>query len=91
MNEKLPKIVCKKPFQINVEAGKKYSWCSCGLSNNQPFCDGAHKAFKNSDGTSIMKSIPYIATESGVVNFCGCKHTKNGSLCDGSHLSIKDE
>ena len=22
---------------------KKYAWCACGESTNQPFCDGSHK------------------------------------------------
>jgi len=28
---------------VFVESGKRYSWCSCGFSKNQPFCDGTHK------------------------------------------------
>ena len=90
MTDILPKIPQKSSYKIEVEAGKKYSWCSCGLSAQQPFCDGAHKAFKNPDGTSIMKSVSYIAQENKIVSFCGCKHSKNGVLCDGSHSSLKD-
>lgn len=88
MQETLPKIAAKAPFSVIVEAGKKYFWCSCGLSQNQPFCDGAHKAYKNADGTSIMKSVVYEATESGKVRFCGCKHSKAGVICDGAHNSL---
>ena len=87
-NFDLPKVAAKGHFKISVEAGKKYFWCSCGASQNQPFCDGAHKAFKNEDGTSVMKSVMYEATESKIVYFCGCKHSKNGVLCDGSHNSL---
>ncbi len=88
MQEKLPKIAAKAPFKVDVEAGKKYFWCSCGLSQNQPFCDGSHKAYKNADGTSAMKSVVYEALESKRVYFCGCKHSKNGVLCDGAHNSL---
>jgi CDGSH-type Zn-finger protein len=88
MQETLPKIAAKSPFAVAVEAGKRYSWCSCGLSQTQPFCDGAHKAYKNADGTSIMKSIPYEAKENKVVYFCGCKQTKSGVLCDGTHKTL---
>ena len=31
------------PFATAVEAGKDYWWCACGLSKNQPLCDGSHK------------------------------------------------
>jgi hypothetical protein len=31
MQEKLPKIAAKAPFSVEVEAGKKYFWCSCGF------------------------------------------------------------
>ena len=33
----------KEPYGINVEAGKRYFWCACGRSANQPFCDGSHQ------------------------------------------------
>ncbi len=84
----LPKIAAKAPFKVAVEQGKKYFWCSCGASQTQPFCDGSHKAFKNPDGTSIMKSVVYEATENTVVRFCGCKHSKSGVICDGAHNSL---
>ena len=90
MTNILSKISQKSSYKIEVEAGKKYSWCSCGLSAIQPFCDGAHKANKNPDGTSIMKSVSYVAEENKTVYFCGCKHSKNGVFCDGSHSSLKD-
>lgn len=84
----LPKIAAKHPFKIDVEAGKKYFWCSCGASQNQPFCDGSHKAFKNADGTSIMKSVTYEADETKTIYFCGCKYSKNGIFCDGTHNNL---
>ena len=33
----------KNPYKVIVEKDKTYSWCACGLSEKQPFCDGAHK------------------------------------------------
>ena len=77
----LPIIVQKAPFKVEVEAGKKYYWCSCGLSKNQPFCDGSHK------GTGL-KSIVFEAVESKIIYFCGCKNSKKCVLCDGSHNQI---
>ena len=32
----------KSPYVIDEEPGRKF-WCACGLSANQPYCDGAHK------------------------------------------------
>lgn len=32
----------KEPFEVKSQ--KKSAWiCMCGLSKNQPFCDGSHK------------------------------------------------
>ena len=30
------------PYQVELEAGKRYAWCACGRSKRQPFCDGSH-------------------------------------------------
>ena len=30
------------PYQVELEAGKRYAWCRCGRSQKQPFCDGSH-------------------------------------------------
>ena len=27
---------------VEVENGKSYYWCACGISSKQPFCDGSH-------------------------------------------------
>ena len=32
-----PKIAAKQPAAVQLEAGKTYAWCACGLSKNQPF------------------------------------------------------
>ncbi len=73
-----PKRASDTPYAVDVEAGKSYYWCSCGQSENQPFCDGAHSG-------SEFAPIQFDATESTTVYFCGCKVTKNQPLCDGSH------
>lgn len=73
-----PKRASDTPFAVDVEAGKKYFWCACGLSATQPFCDGSHKG-------SEFSPMKYEATESTTVFFCGCKSTLNPPMCDGSH------
>lgn len=77
----LPKMTQKKSYKIEVEAGKNYSWCACGLSSTQPFCDGSHK------GTGFAPTI-YKAEENKVVGFCGCRMSKTGAICDGAHKTM---
>jgi CDGSH-type Zn-finger protein len=76
-----PKIVEKHPTSVKVEAGKTYAWCRCGLSNNQPFCDGAHK-------TTEFRPLVWQAAESKEVWLCLCKHTKKEPYCDGTHKAL---
>lgn len=79
-----PVIAARHPFGIEVEAGKKYFWCACGLSKKQPFCDGSHKV------TDITPML-YTADKTEVVYFCGCKHSGNKPLCDGTHSKLPKE
>lgn len=78
-----PVIARPKPWLVRLEKkGRKYWWCACGLSANQPFCDGSHK------GTGIAP-VAYEAKEDGEeVLLCGCKHTRHPPLCDGSHNNL---
>ena len=69
----------KSPFKIKVEKGKTYFWCSCGLSQKQPFCDGSHKK------EGKFKSIKFEANETEELDFCGCKQSGRPPFCDGSH------
>ena len=66
------------PMAVEVEEGKNYFWCSCGLSKTQPLCDGSHA------GTGFSP-VKYEAKRTGTVHLCGCKATKNSPMCDGSH------
>jgi CDGSH iron-sulfur domain-containing protein 3 len=74
-------IFQKKAMPVEVEAGKTYYWCACGLSDSQPFCDGSHK-------DSGILPVPYKAEATGKAFFCGCKHSKNEPLCDGTHKDL---
>jgi len=76
-----PTVAQKSPFSVNVESGKKYWWCSCGRSKNQPFCDGTHKG-------SSFSPVMYEATKTETKWFCGCKVTEGKPFCDGSHKSL---
>lgn len=75
-----PTIFDKKPAVLTLEAGD-YWWCSCGLSGNQPFCNGAHK------GTGLVP-IKVTLEESKTVALCNCKYTQNQPFCDGAHSQL---
>lgn len=74
-----PVCAQKGPFQVTLEAGRAYLWCTCGRSQRQPFCDNAsHKV------TSFLPHR-FVAEESGTFNLCGCKATDDPPFCDGMH------
>ncbi|KAL1502422.1 hypothetical protein ABEB36_007563 [Hypothenemus hampei] len=75
-------IYDKKPFRIQLEAGKKYSWCLCGRSHKQPFCDGTHKT----EQLRIkQKPIRFVVDETKEYWLCNCKQTAHRPFCDGTH------
>ncbi|MFT4787097.1 MAG: CDGSH-type Zn-finger protein [Cyclobacteriaceae bacterium] len=76
-----PKIAAKQPIAVELEAGKKYAWCTCGHSANQPFCDGSHKE------TGMTPNMMTV-NETKTYYMCQCKHTKNPGFCDGSHKDL---
>ncbi len=78
-----PKIADRKPVQVNLDAGEHH-WCACGLSKNQPFCDGAHVG-------SGFAPKAFRVEEPGEAYLCLCKHTGNPPFCDGAHASLPDE
>ena len=85
-NTKQEPVIAKyKPYYAELEKGKRYFWCACGRSKNQPYCDGSHK------GTGMVP-LPYRAQADGEeVLFCGCKHTAGAPFCDGSHNNLLEK
>lgn len=65
------------PYAEQVDEGKDYLWCRCGLSRTQPWCDGSHQ------GTGI-EPIGFVAPISGVFFMCGCKESQNPPYCFGN-------
>ncbi|VDN06477.1 unnamed protein product [Thelazia callipaeda] len=79
--------VCKdnKPIRLKLRKGEKYSWCSCGLSGRQPWCDGSHR----SEGLTALKPLHFEVEADGEYSLCGCKATQNRPLCDGRHNKVR--
>jgi CDGSH-type Zn-finger protein len=74
------KIAGTQPTVMTLEPGTYY-WCSCGQSENQPFCNGAHK------GTGFAPQA-FTIEESKKVALCLCKQTGNAPFCDGAHANL---
>jgi len=79
-----PMIADNNPVKASLEEGKEYSYCTCGRSKTQLFCDGSH------EGTSFtpMKFTAKATTQKWL---CACKDTKNPPYCDGSHQKFIPE
>ena len=76
-----PNIAQKAPYPVDVKSGKKYFWCACGKSDNQPFCDGSHQ-------DTEFTPMAYEADADKTLYFCGCKHSQGAPLCDGTHAKL---
>lgn len=75
-----PRIAAKEPAVLNLEPSI-YSWCTCGYSEFEPFCDGAHIGKGFCPQTFVVEKTAQVA-------LCQCKHTKNPPFCDGSHRQL---
>ena len=92
-NKNLPHIAKCEPAMINVVPGKIYSWCTCGLSEKQPLCDGTHKRIEhtineNNEPLLPFRSLKVEFEKEEEVWFCQCKQTKTPPFCDGSHKRL---
>ena len=79
-----PKIAGYAPLSVDLKAGKKYAWCSCGESSIQPLCDGSHR-------DTEFNPVKWVAEEDKTVWLCTCKQTDNPGFCDGSHNQLKKD
>jgi CDGSH-type Zn-finger protein len=77
VRDKRPACPQPGPYAEKVEEGKRYRWCSCGLSATQPWCDDSHA------GTGF-EPIEFEAPISGIFYMCGCKRSDNAPYCFGN-------
>jgi CDGSH-type Zn-finger protein len=79
------KIAGTEPVEMTLEVRKLYSWCQCGRSTAQPFCDNnSHR------GTGITPKV-FKVEIARKVWLCMCKQTKMPPYCDGSHGHLKEQ
>lgn len=81
MHENLPKVAMLRSIKVEVKEGEIYYYCTCGLSETQPFCDGSHQETE-------FSPLEYKAQDNAIISFCGCKHTKKPPFCDGAHKTL---
>jgi len=79
-----PIIADNKPVRVELAKGQEYHFCTCGLSNSQPFCDGSHA------GTQFTPRV-IVSDEDQEAYLCACKHTSNTPFCDGTHAQFTDD
>ena len=76
-----PHVAKTSPIEVSLKKEQEYYWCSCGLSRNQPFCDGSHQ------GTGFTP-VKFKPEQSGKAWLCLCKHTGAPPYCDGTHKRL---
>ena len=76
-----PQIAGYRSIKLDMEPGD-YSWCACGKSKTQPFCDDSHI------GTSF-EPLEITIREKGRYKWCACKQTKTPPFCDDSHRELE--
>lgn len=73
-----PGMSAKRPAVVELQASTVYSWCACGRSKTQPYCDGSHA------GTDF-EPIDFTVERRKSHAICQCKRTCNPPFCDGTH------
>ena len=68
------------PVMVDLEPGT-HSWCSCGKSKTEPFCDGSH------EGTSFVP-LEFVVDVKKKAGLCTCGRTKKPPYCDGTHAKV---
>ncbi|KAJ3275707.1 hypothetical protein HDV01_007173 [Terramyces sp. JEL0728] len=77
IEELKPCVAMYCPINVkDIEKGKEYLWCSCGLSKSQPWCD------ESCAGTEF-KPLKWVPTKDQ-----DSKYTKDPPICDAFHTKL---
>ena len=68
---------CAKAFEVELDEGKFYWWCRCGLSKKIPFCDNQHKK------TKLLPEVVQV-NKAGKYIWCGCGKSSSPPGCSGA-------
>jgi CDGSH-type Zn-finger protein len=52
--------------KVSVTKGKKYSFCTCGLSLSLPYCDNQHRDY-NLKNNANYKSLKIVSDTDGIL------------------------
>ena len=70
----------------DLAPGQQYSWCRCGLSTSQPWCNDA------CSGTGLTPLIwtceSSLGDQQSFYSICNCKYTLDPPFCDARHTSL---
>ena len=73
-----------KPLVIELAPGK-HAICTCGQTQNAPFCDGNHA------GTELRPDIVDVDKLPMNIAWCTCRASGKMPYCDGSHRQYWDD
>lgn len=73
-----------RPYEVELIGGETYHWCSCGLSDNHPFCDGSHV-------DTVFEPVNMKAQLSSKYYLFGCKGSENKPHCHGNRRRLNAE
>ena len=64
-------------MEVKLKAGKRYSICSCGLSDSLPFCDNTHREFNAENGTEY-KSVKITPDKDTIIQLASSRWISTG-------------
>jgi CDGSH-type Zn-finger protein len=67
------------PLRVTLKANVKFAYCTCGLAQTFPYCNGSHRGTEHKP----IKITPQCDT---TLLLCQCGKSKNAHECDNSHV-----